>query len=80
LVLGALSSIAHADALTKAQRDKMIPNDIFALMKKSNKRVYTGKHEDHKFLAQQRVPRAHADCAPALRLIASAKGSAGEWL
>ena len=41
---GALSSIAHAAALTKAQRDKLSPDDILALMKKGNKRFYTGKH------------------------------------
>jgi carbonic anhydrase len=52
---GALSSIAYADALTKAQRDKLSPNDILALMKKGNKRFYTGKREDHNFLAQQRA-------------------------
>ena len=47
---GALSSIAYADALTKAQRDKLSPDDILALMKKGNKRFYTGKREDHNFL------------------------------
>ena len=52
---GALSSIAYADALTKAQRDKLSPDDILALMKKGNKRFYTGKREDHNFLAQQRA-------------------------
>src|ERR1700732_3998789 len=52
---GALSSIAHADALTKAQRDKLSPDDILALMKKGNKRFYTGKREDYNFLAQQRA-------------------------
>src|SRR6202790_5126666 len=51
---GALSSIAYADALTKAQRDKLAPDDVLALMKKGNKRFYTGKREDHNFLAQQR--------------------------
>src|SRR5713101_2253512 len=53
--IGALSTIAHADALTKAQRDKLSPDDIVALMKKGNKRFYTGKREDHNFLAQQRA-------------------------
>src|SRR6202158_2519134 len=53
--VGALSSIAYADALTKAQRDKLTPDDILALMKKGNKRFYTGKREDHNFLAQQRA-------------------------
>jgi carbonic anhydrase len=51
---GALSSVAYADALTKAQRDKLTPDDVLALMKKGNKRFYTGKREDHNFLAQQR--------------------------
>jgi carbonic anhydrase len=31
---GALSGIAHADALTKVQRDKLSPDDTLALMKK----------------------------------------------
>src|SRR6202051_3649915 len=53
--LGALSGIAHADALTKAQRDKLSPDDILALMKKGNKRFYSGKREDRDVLAQQRA-------------------------
>ena len=52
---GALTSIAHADALTAAQRAKLSPDDILALMKKGNKRFYTGKREDHNLLAQQRA-------------------------
>src|SRR3984893_7739875 len=52
---GALSSIAHADALTKSQRDKLSPDDILALMKKGNKRFYSGKREDRDVLAQQRA-------------------------
>ena len=52
---GAFSSIAYADALTKAKRDKLTPNDILALMKKGNKRFSTGKRQDHNFLAQQRA-------------------------
>jgi carbonic anhydrase len=52
---GALSSIAYADALTKAQRDKLSPDDVLALMKKGNKRFYSGQHEDNNFLAQQRA-------------------------
>jgi carbonic anhydrase len=31
---GTLSSIAHADALAKAQRDKLSPDDVLSLMKK----------------------------------------------
>ncbi len=52
---GALSSIGYADALTKAQRDTLTPDDILALMKKGNKRFYTGQPEDYDFLAQQRA-------------------------
>jgi carbonic anhydrase len=52
---GALGSIAYADALTKAQRDRLVPDEILALMKKGNKRFFTGKREDHNFLAQQRA-------------------------
>ena len=52
---GAFNTAAHADALTKAQRDKLSPEDILSLMKKGNKRFYTGKREDHNFLAQQRA-------------------------
>jgi carbonic anhydrase len=44
--VGAHSCIAHADALTKAQRDKLSPDDILALMKTGNKRFYSGKRED----------------------------------
>jgi carbonic anhydrase len=52
---GALSSIAYADALTQAQRDKLSPDDILALMKKGNKRFYTGEPQDQDYLAQQRA-------------------------
>jgi carbonic anhydrase len=52
---GALSGAAHADALTKAQRDKLSPDEVLALMKKGNKRFYSGKREDRNVLAQQRA-------------------------
>jgi carbonic anhydrase len=44
-----------AHALTKAQRDKLGPGNILALMKKGNKRVYAGKREDRDVLAQHRA-------------------------
>jgi carbonic anhydrase len=47
--------IAYAAALTRAQRDKLTPDDILALMKNGNKRFYTGKRENQNFLAQQRA-------------------------
>jgi carbonic anhydrase len=52
---GTFGRIAYASALTKAERDKMSPDDILARMKAGNKRFYTGKREDHNFLAQQRA-------------------------
>jgi len=52
---GGLSGIAHADALTKAQRDKLSPDEILELMKKGNKRFYSGKQEPRNILAQQRA-------------------------
>lgn len=50
-----LSNIVYADALTQAQRAKLTPDDILALMKQGNKRFYTGKRENHDFLTQQRA-------------------------
>src|SRR5690349_5631263 len=50
-----LTGVAHAVALTKAQRDKLTPDDILALMKKGNKRFTSGRREDHNYLAQQRA-------------------------
>jgi carbonic anhydrase len=52
---GTLSSIAYADSLTAAQRDKLTPDDILALMKKGNMRFYTGKLKERNLLAQQRA-------------------------
>jgi len=59
LVGGAtFSEMADAAALTKAQRDKMTPDEILALMKKGNKRFNSGRREDHNYLAQQRATAA----------------------
>ena len=55
---GTLSGIAYADAITKAQRDKLTPDDILALMKKGNKRFSAGNRLDHNYLAQQRASAA----------------------
>src|SRR4030095_10574866 len=46
---------AYAAALTKAQRDKLAPDDIIALMKKGNERFRLGKESPHDYLAQQKV-------------------------
>jgi carbonic anhydrase len=52
---GLLAGVAHADALTKVQRDKLSPDDVLALMKKGNKRFYSGKRQILDVLAQQRA-------------------------
>jgi carbonic anhydrase len=55
---GTLSGVAYADAMTKARRDKLTPDDILALIKKGNKRFSAGKRDDHNYLAQQRATAA----------------------
>ncbi len=51
----ALPGVAWADALTEEKRDRLTPDDILALMKKGNKRFYTGKPRSRNTLAQQRA-------------------------
>lgn len=53
--LGTLSGSVYGAAITKAQRDKLTPDDVLAMMKKGNKRFSSGKREDHNYLAQQRA-------------------------
>ena len=55
---GSFSGLAYADAMTKAKRDKLSPDDVLALMKKGNKRFSSGKRMDHNYLAQQRASAA----------------------
>jgi carbonic anhydrase len=56
---GILSSagvdVAHAAALTQAQRDKLTPADVLAMMKAGNERFRLGKESPHDYLAQQRA-------------------------
>src|SRR3954453_14012202 len=52
---GPLASIGFADALTRAERDRMTPDEILALMKRGNRRFYKGKRENRDALAQQRA-------------------------
>jgi len=53
-----LSDVALAGPMTKAQRDKLTPDDVLALMKKGNKRFSAGRRLDHNYLAQQRASAA----------------------
>jgi len=52
------SDAARADAITKAQRDKLSPDDVIRLMKKGNNRFKSGVREEHNYLAQQRASAA----------------------
>src|SRR5215470_13321879 len=47
--------IAWAAALTKAQRDRMTPDEIIQLMKKGNERFRRGERTTQSYLAQQRA-------------------------
>ena len=46
---------AGADALTKAQRDKMTPEQIIEVMKKGNERFRKGERKNRNYLGEQRA-------------------------
>lgn len=52
---GGLACTAHADALTKAQRDAMTPEQIIAAMQRGNERFRAGQRQERNFLAEQRA-------------------------
>ena len=47
--------VTYAAALSKAQREKMTPDDVIALMRKGNQRFRRGKESPHDYLAQQKA-------------------------
>jgi len=47
--------VARADALTKAQRDKMTPEQIIEVMKEGNERFRRGERKDRNYLREQRA-------------------------
>ena len=55
LSAGPFAQIVYAAALTKAERDKLTPDEIIALMKQGNERFRSGKKTTQDFLAQQRA-------------------------
>ena len=55
---GSFIEVAAAATFTAAQRDKMKPDDVLALMKRGNKRFSSGQRKDHNYLAQQRASAA----------------------
>jgi carbonic anhydrase len=52
---GFFAGPAHADALTKAQRDKMTPNQIIQAMKNGNERFRMGVRKNRNYLNEQRA-------------------------
>jgi carbonic anhydrase len=53
--LGGTAPTAQAQALTKAQRDAMTPDQVLAAMKKGNERFRKGELRERDALAQQRA-------------------------
>ena len=50
-----LAGSAHADALTRAQRDKMTPEQIIEVMKEGNARFRRGERKDRNYLREQKA-------------------------
>ena len=50
-----LGSLAHAAALTRAQRDQMTAEQVIATMKRGNERFRKGKEKPHNYLTQQKA-------------------------
>jgi carbonic anhydrase len=55
LGMTSLGKVAYGAALTSAQRDKLTPDQIIALMKDGNQRFRLGKESPHDYLAQQKA-------------------------
>lgn len=55
LGLAPAGRLLYAAALTKAQREKMTPDDVIALMKKGNRRFRNKEESPHDYLAQQKA-------------------------
>ena len=55
VTMAPVGNIAYGAALTKAQRDKLTPDEIIELMKQGNQRFRLGKESPHDYLAQQKV-------------------------
>jgi carbonic anhydrase len=51
----AFTGLARADALTKAQRDQMTPEQIIEIMKEGNKRFRRGERKNRNYLREQRA-------------------------
>ena len=54
VTMAPIGNIAYG-ALTKAQRDKLTPDEVIELMKQGNQRFRLGKESPHDYLAQQKA-------------------------
>ena len=50
-----VGNVAYGAALTKAQREKLTPDEIITHMKQGNERFRLGKESPHDYLAQQKA-------------------------
>ena len=50
-----VSGLVYADALTKAQRDKMTPDEILADMKRGNERFRKGQMKERNYIEEQKA-------------------------
>jgi carbonic anhydrase len=57
VTMAPIGNIAYG-ALTKAQRDKLTPDEIIELMKQGNQRFRLGKESPHDYLTQQKASAA----------------------
>jgi len=55
---GVFTGRAHADALTRAQRDRMTPEQIIEVMKKGNERFRMGVRKNRNYLNEQKASAA----------------------
>lgn len=55
MVSGSVLNLAHAEALTMAQRDGMTPNQILDAMKRGNERFSRGERVTRSFLNEQKA-------------------------
>lgn len=53
-----VGSVAYGASLTQAERDKLTPDEIIALMKRGNERFRRGENTAHDYLAQQKASAA----------------------
>jgi len=55
---GLFTGFARADALTKAQRDKMTPEQVIEAMRKGNERFRKGERKERNYLREQQASAA----------------------